>query len=476
MPDPRVNPPSDPPTLEPELQSVLEQEEECLQRVLTHDIERRGREDDRREVDYDTQLLDLRDEIAASRAEDAPPLLEQMERLQAIATQQRKFTKGTIDPRCPYFGRMVLTEEDRKREVLVGRSTYLDTKSDIRIVDWRDAPVSRLFYRYREGDEYEEEFGGRDVDGVVTVRRSVSIVDQELRRVVSPQGTLIRDRSNTWRAGGNNLKLKGGEGTAARADSLRKPGKLGVGESGDISDDKHLKEITALIDPKQFDVITQPDSGLVVIQGGAGSGKTTIGLHRLAYLAYRDPRRFRPDRMLIVVFNDALARYISQILPALDVEGVAVTTYESLAAEQRKNQLPELPKGYSDETPPAVTRVKKHPALLRALDNYVSALELEFEGRVAGVLEGDDPAALDAARGTWQHGEGRPTVHRLNAFNRWLSDRPREVSRKQRTSLHREVGLFLERAKDVVGAWAEVLGNGPELAKVFEQHSPGELT
>src|SRR6185295_6289926 len=69
---------------------------------------------------------------------------------------------------------------------------------------------------------------------------------------------------------------------------------------------KHLKEVTALIDARQFELITHADAGLVVIQGGAGSGKTTIGLHRLAYLAFRDPRRFRPDRMLVIVFNDAL--------------------------------------------------------------------------------------------------------------------------------------------------------------------------
>src|SRR5690606_15798596 len=126
-------------------------------------------------------------------------------------------------------------------------------------------------------------------------------------------------------------------------------------------EDKHLREITALIDPRQFELITRPDSGPVVIQGGAGSGKTTIGLHRLAYLAYQDRRRFRPDRMLVIVFNQALARYISQVLPALDVNGVPVKTYETWATELRRNLISGLPRRYNTDTQPAVTRLKKNP-------------------------------------------------------------------------------------------------------------------
>ncbi len=92
---------------------------------------------------YDAQLLALRDEMASTRLEDLPPLLEQMERLQSLADQRRKDqSQGTVNMRSPYFGRLVLNENRRQREVLIGRSTYLDTQSGIRIVDWRDAPVS----------------------------------------------------------------------------------------------------------------------------------------------------------------------------------------------------------------------------------------------------------------------------------------------------------------------------------------------
>jgi len=153
-----------------------------------------------------------------------------------------------------------------------------------------------------------------------------------------------------------------------------------------LSDDKSLREITALIDPQQFELITRPDSGLVVIQGGAGSGKTTIGLHRLAYLAYQDQRRFRPDRMCVIVFNSALCRYIAQVLPSLGVEGIAIKTYSDFAVKLRLSNFDGLPGQHCGDTPLVVTRLKKHPAMLRLMDTYVSELSDEFETQLNTVL------------------------------------------------------------------------------------------
>src|SRR5690349_21677082 len=157
---------------DPDLERIVAEEQRCLDRVLSHLAEARDRPK-RHSIDYDSQLLSLRDQISAARLEDVPPLLEQMERLQGLAARQRDFSQGYADPRAPYFGRMVLREEGKTREVLIGRTTYVDSRAGVRIVDWRDAPVSRLYYRYAEGDEYDETFGEREVQGEVLVRRSV---------------------------------------------------------------------------------------------------------------------------------------------------------------------------------------------------------------------------------------------------------------------------------------------------------------
>src|SRR5262249_27223391 len=135
--------------------------------------------------------------------------------------------------------------------------------------------------------------------------------------------------------------LGGGEGTATRPPTRGVLGGRGGGRAQRI--DRHLPEIAALIDRRQFELITAKSAGVVGIQGGAGSGKTTIGLHRIAYLAYAAPDRFRGKRMLVVTHGAALAAYISQVLPALGVRDVPVVTFAAWAARELRKAVPWLP-------------------------------------------------------------------------------------------------------------------------------------
>ncbi len=462
---------SEEPSSDPELHQITNEEEKCLERVVSHVQQRRGVTAPRRLIDYDKQLIDLRDQIAAARLEDVPPLLEQMERLQNLAARQGQSTVGHIDSKSPYFGRMVLREEGRVREILIGRSTYVDTGAGVRIVDWRDAPVSRLYYRYNEGDDYEERFGERDVEGEIVTRRSLTIVDTRLRRIVAPQGIFLRPLSGEWRRGGASLKLQGGQGTAIRADQHHRPGKLGVGNE-DGGEDRHLKAITALIDPRQFELITKPDSGLVVIQGGAGSGKTTIGLHRLAYLAFQDKRRFRPDRMLVIAFNQALVRYISQVLPALDVSGVGVRTYTEWAARLRSSHFPELTRKVAEDTPAVVTRLKKHPAMLRAIDDHVAAMAGTIEARIVEAA-GDENVAIQL-RSRFRSNPKRPLSHRLHSLASWIEKA--DLDGRAQNSLLREVRRGLEASQDVVSAWSELITDRLAIERAVQQHAPKQFT
>jgi DNA helicase-2/ATP-dependent DNA helicase PcrA len=425
----------------------------------------------RRLIDYDRQLLDLRDQIAQARLEDVPPLLEQMERLQNLAARQGQSSVGHVDAKSPYFGRMVLSESGRHREILIGRSTYVDTGASVRIVDWRDAPVSRLYYRYDEGDSYEETFGEREVEGEILIRRSLTVVDARLRRIVAPQGVFVHPSNGDWKRGGVGLKLQGGQGMAARADHHRR-GKLGIG-SDEGTEDRHLKAITALIDPRQFELITKPDSGLVVIQGGAGSGKTTIGLHRLAYLAFQDRRRFRPDRMLVIAFNQALVRYISQVLPALEVTGVGVRTYTEWASRLRATHFPELTRNHAEDTPALVTRLKKHPAMLKAIDDHVERIASGLEARFEQALA-DAPELAAQVRQRFRSQPGRPLSHRLHALSSWLEQGPSQGP--GRGPLARELRRGLAVSQDVVSAWSELITDLPELTLAVQRHAPGQFS
>ena len=322
---------------------------------------------------YADELVALRDEIGEARLEDVPQLVAQMERLQEVSFTRGEMQTLLVDPAAPYFGHLRLREHvaDRtvERDVFIGRATFVDAAARVNIVDWRHAPVSQLFYRYAEGSDYEERFGDRDVEGEIVARRTLTIEGGVLTRVACPQGVWGRGADGWVQIDLATHELAGGQATAFRPER----GVLGAAPVGRQALDRHLPEIAALIDPDQFDIIAARDTGVVVVQGGAGSGKTTVGLHRLAYLGYTYPTRFPAERMAVVTHGAALAAYIGQLLPSLGMAGVQVTTFLELATRELAAALPWLRVAIVDEAPPAVTRVKSHPALLHELERLVKA-------------------------------------------------------------------------------------------------------
>jgi DNA helicase-2/ATP-dependent DNA helicase PcrA len=453
-----------------EMDRIVAEEQRVLSRVLKHlatvQMRRTGR------VDYDEELVSLRDQIGEARLEDVPALVAQMERLHQVAARRADVVVGRVAPASPYFGRIVLQEGERKREVLIGKATYLDSKTGVQIVDWRDAPVSRVYYRYDEGDDYDEKFGTRMVAGEVVTRRSLAIARSMLRRIGCPQGTFLRKHDGEWVRLGDSSQLKGGQGTAPRMVDYKPVGKLGVTHDGIAREEKFLPEIAALIDARQFELITKPDSGLCVIQGGAGSGKTTIGLHRLAYLAFQDQKRFRPEKMLVVVFNDALARYISHVLPALGVAGVPVTTFNDWARKLRVSLIPRMPNTYTDDTPEVVVRLKKHPAWIAVIDQIGSELEAALFAKLS--THAAPGAEADAFASAWHKSKGLALKLRADQLRAWAAEKP-ELSAALRYGIDRETKALFERAS-VVTIWSELLTDRTRLFELFEKHAPGALT
>ncbi len=405
------------------------EEERLLARVRAALAERAaenpGTRGGRTAAQYDQELVALRDEIGEARLEDVAALVAQMERLQGVSLRRAEAQAVLVDPQAPYFGHLRLREQVEgrpvvARDVLIGRATFIDPASRVNIVDWRHAPVSQLYYRYTEGSDYEERFGEREVQGEILARRTVTVDGGALLRVACPQGVWTRDGSaqRGWRRDDvAESALAGGEGTAARTTTFSGPlqdraktrGVLGAGVNRHQRLDRHLPEIAALIDPRQFELITALRSGVVVIQGGAGSGKTTIGLHRIAYLAFAFPNHYPPKRTLVVTYGSALAAYIGQVLPALGVHGVGVVTFRAWAEKELRLAIPWLRAAMMDDAPAVVTRLKSHPGVLADLERRAAAhvgrrtsralIDLWAElltdrGRLGAVAGGDVPNAL----------------------------------------------------------------------------------
>jgi len=412
--------------------------------------------------DLDKDLLSLRDQIAEARAEDLPPLVEQMTRLAALKSRLGGGRQLPIDLTSPYFAHLRLKVSGKTNDVLVGKRGFIDRESNVQIVDWRNAPISRVYYRYEEGDDYEEEIAGRRVEGVVEARRNVSIAKGNLRRIGAPQGTYLKDARGQWVQAVGQIApvLHGGMGKAVRpavATSGQK-GKLGV-HHGAARADKGLPEIAALIDKEQFELITQPGSGIVVIQGGAGSGKTTVALHRIAYLNFQDPRRFSPKNTLFVVPSSALVRYVGGVLPSLGVTGVPVVTYTGWARSTRIRCVPDAPIKYNDDPPDQVSRVKKHPAMLKMLAAWVQRQADEIGAELRGLLA--------AAGDEWDRLKKRAPMGRLSGVNSWLKKQGEAVEATTRIALEGTIKRWKKRADDVVLDWAELMTDTPALTAGF---------
>ena len=435
-----------------------------------------GDEDDGRHQigasDLDADLISLRDQIAEARPEDLPPLVEQMTRLAALRARLGGGKQLPVDITSPYFAHIRLREHGKTKDVMVGKRGFIDRQSNVQIVDWRNAPVSRIYYRYEEGDDYEEEIAGRRVEGFVEARRNVSIARSNLRRIGTPQGTFLKDSRGEWVQAVGQIApvLHGGMGKAARPKTAGgAKGTLGI-HHGAARADKALPEIAALIDKEQFELITQPSSGIVVIQGGAGSGKTTVALHRIAYLNFQDGRRFKPSNTLFVVPSQALVRYVSGVLPSLGVAGVPVVTYTGWARATRMRCLPESPTRYNAEPPDQVARLKKHPALLRTLEAWVAQQAAQIAGDLAGAAAG----ASDAALAEWDRLAGRALVPRLSGFASWL--KKVELDANVRVALEGVTRRWKKRADDCVLDWAELLTDPAALAAGFAAGpAPGDV-
>jgi DNA helicase-2/ATP-dependent DNA helicase PcrA len=319
------------------------------------------------EQDILGELVRLQDEVRSARADDRPAITQQIEHLSAVLDQVRSGRPNeAVDPDCPYFAHLRLEERGRKRDIYLGRATRLT--DGLRIVDWRNAPVSKLFYRYEEGDEYAEEMGERVQEGRVDVRRTLHVQHGELLRVASPQGTWIREADGWQPLARSSAHLAGGQGTALRK-GVAENSRLGAGVA--LRADKHLPDIAALIDPDQFALISRPESGVVVLRGSAGSGKTTVALHRIAYLSYNMGRRFNPQAVLVIVWGRAMRDYVANVLPALGVSGVQVSTWSRWARTLVSRHFPELTNRVAEDTPEPVTRLKLHAGVSALMERQI---------------------------------------------------------------------------------------------------------
>jgi len=341
-----------------------------------------------RELLYE-QITDLSESIPDVKDADLSQVDQQLRNLATIVNR--------VDPETsifsfhnPYFAHIKLREENALRDLYIGTKLYRTPDRSIQVIDWKTSPIAIIYFLYDEGDDYEEEIEGRIFEGILEQKRILKVIKGELIRIQQGDLLLIKNRELGWQKQINEQFLIRGSQTATGQQRIltAAESKLGVGSEGQIQENKQLQEITGLIDPEQYKLITQPESSIIAIQGTAGTGKTTVALHRVAWLHFQDRKRFAANRLLVTVFNKALANYISKVLPDLDVHDVQIHIFEEWMSKIRfrlfRNRLP---KTYSDDTPVSVIRFKKHPALLQIMNNFIEEKKRGFHQRLIEILE-----------------------------------------------------------------------------------------
>ena len=383
----------------------------CEELDLLQQVQQGALRDQADEADpnYYDDILELRDSLSEAHPEDLPALTTQIEQLVLLAQRQQERTprNRSFHWHSPYFAHMRLQEQGKTRDLLLGNQNFFSGHLSCSIVDWKKAPVSQIFYRYQEEEEYIEELGGREVEGQLLLRRLVRIEDGVLRSVSCPQGTWFFEDGQWFQWEQTRIELSGGSGSAARP----------VHEIGPYRLDKHLPQITALIDERQFEIISQPEAGVILIQGGAGSGKTTVALHRLAYLMTQKPNYFNSNSILPIVFNRALAQYISKLLPSLGVNGVEAKVFQEWVAQLRQRFFPDLPSRYAENTPVRVIEFKRSPVILawcaRELEHRLERFQATLMKLFSSLTNGSDVITV------WNSSAKSPVTDRLSRLMKW---------------------------------------------------------
>jgi DNA helicase-2/ATP-dependent DNA helicase PcrA len=206
----------------------------------------------------------------------------------------------------PYFGRIDFLAEEKQEShsIYIGIYTFFDeSQRENLIYDWR-APISSMFYDFELGEGWYQTPTGK-VKGIIELKRQYKIRQGRMEFMIE-----------------NEVNI--------HDEVLQK-------ELSHSSDDK-MKNIVATIQRDQNAVIRNETASVMIIQGVAGSGKTSIALHRIAFLLYRFREDIAAKDILIISPNKVFADYISNVLPELGEEQIPEIGMEELAADLLENK------------------------------------------------------------------------------------------------------------------------------------------
>lgn len=315
-----------------------------------------------------------------------------------------------------YFGRIDFKDKQSHdlKNIYVGVSNFQDSHSTKNLVyDWR-APISSLFYDFELGDGHYESLSGV-VEGEIMLKRQFRIRKGEMEYMLDTDLT-IHDEV---------LQKELNHSSSAK-----------------------MKNIVATIQKEQNEIIRNEEARHLIIQGVAGSGKTSIALHRIAFLLYRFKETISSEDILIISPNKVFANYISNVLPELGEENVDETSMEEIANEILEYQVnfqsffEQVTELLEKNDAKLIERIqfKSSPEIIKKLDEYVNYLENEgFD--VEDIVVKGKPVPAWFIKESFDKYRRMPLLKRFNEVVKEIIDNiyryyQIEIQYKDRTALH----------------------------------------
>lgn len=285
------------------MEQFLKEITDCLQqkiKELDEDLSA-GQQEIKNMHEYYWENYTEMDEYGYENYDNQQALLHQVHANEEKLSKRKRLTKML---ESPFFGRVDFRYdgEEESETFYIGIGNFAP-RAGMRplIYDWR-APVSGLFYDYDRGPAAYDAPGGR-MEGEITSKWQYKIK--------------------------NGHMIYGFESDTKIDDEILKQE---LGSGGDVQ----LKNIVRTIQKEQNAIIRNTEDRILAIQGAAGSGKTSVALHRIAYLLYHDRENLKAANILILSPNNAFSDYISHILPELGEEYIQEMSFDLFAYKELK--------------------------------------------------------------------------------------------------------------------------------------------
>lgn len=285
------------------MEQFLKEITDCLQqkiKELDEDLSA-GQQEIKNMHEYYWENYTEMDEYGYENYDNQQALLHQVHANEEKLSKRKRLTKML---ESPFFGRVDFRYdgEEESETFYIGIGNFAP-RAGMRplIYDWR-APVSGLFYDYDRGPATYDAPGGR-MEGEITSKWQYKIK--------------------------NGHMIYGFESDTKIDDEILKQE---LGSGGDVQ----LKNIVRTIQKEQNAIIRNTEDRILAIQGAAGSGKTSVALHRIAYLLYHDRENLKAANILILSPNNAFSDYISHILPELGEEYIQEMSFDLFAYKELK--------------------------------------------------------------------------------------------------------------------------------------------